>query len=194
MPSHNRADVVDCALRHLDAHGLEGFTMRRLAASLNVQASAIYHHFPNKQTLLAAVADEILLRGRTVRRADSADWAARTREVCTELRHAMLAVTDGADVVATVWAFGLGAGAPAEEIEEILRGAGASDRLAAVASRALLHYVFGHAFEEQTATQAIRVGAVERATESLPDFALGLGLVLDGLYTRMSGSVSEHAR
>ena len=37
--------------------------MRRLGAELGVQPSALYHHFTNKQTLLAAVADEILARG-----------------------------------------------------------------------------------------------------------------------------------
>ena len=58
MP-HRRADVLAHAVTLLDTHGLSALTMRRLGAELGVQPSAIYHHFPSKQALLAAVADEI---------------------------------------------------------------------------------------------------------------------------------------
>ncbi len=61
---YHRADVVDRALAVLDAYGLADLTMRRLGGELGVQPSALYHHFPDKQSLLAAVADEILARGR----------------------------------------------------------------------------------------------------------------------------------
>lgn len=181
---HRRSDVVDHALELLDAHGLAALTMRRLGTELGVQPSAIYHHFDNKQMLLAAVADEILARG--VRPRPTGEWPDLVREVCAELRASMLACTDGADVVATVWAFGLGAGAPARELEQILTAAELPDDLVQVASRTLLHYVFGHAFEEQTARQAVSVGAVERTLDTLPDFDLGLDLVLDGLRARTS--------
>lgn len=184
--AHNRSDVLAYAVTLLDAHGLAALTMRRLGAELGVQPSAIYHHFASKQALLAAVADEILARGARPRTA--AEWPEQLREVCSELRHAMLACTDGADVVATVWAFGLGAEAPVKEMEAILASADVPDELVAVASRTLVHYVFGHAFEEQTARQAVSLGAVERSLESLPDFDLGLDLVIDGLRARLHGA------
>jgi len=185
---HHRADVLAHAVVLLDGHGLAALTMRRLGTELGVQPSAIYHHFENKQTLLAAVADEIIARGAAAPGTaghDAADWAERVRAVCGALRSAVLDVTDGADVVATAWAFGLGAQAPARALEQALAAAGADEELVAVASRALLHYVFGHTFEEQTARQAIGAGAVERSLESLPDFELGLDLVLDGLRARL---------
>lgn len=53
-------DVVAGALRVLEAQGLEGCSMRRVAAELGVQPSALYHHVPDKQTLLALMADEIV--------------------------------------------------------------------------------------------------------------------------------------
>ena len=187
MP-HHRADVLAHAVELLDTHGLSALTMRRLGTELGVQPSAIYHHFENKQTLLAAVADEILARGPgggPEGALEQGEVAEQLRAVCRRLREAMLAVTDGADVVATAWAFGLGAQAPARELEGVLTEAGAADELTAVASRTLLHYVFGHTFEEQTARQAISAGAVDRAVDSIPDFDLGLGLVLDGLRGRL---------
>ena len=55
-----RADVVDGAMAILDEYGLADLTMRRLASSLGVQPGALYWHFPNKQTLLGALADRIL--------------------------------------------------------------------------------------------------------------------------------------
>jgi AcrR family transcriptional regulator len=182
--AHKRSDVLAHAVSLLDTHGLSALTMRRLGAELDVQPSAIYHHFASKQDLLAAVADEILARGARPRTA--VEWPDRLREVCSELRAAMLACTDGADVVATVWAFGLGAAAPAAELEKVLAEAGAPAELVVVASRTRVHYVFGHAFEEQTARQAVRLGAVERSLDSLPDFDLGLDLVIDGLRARVS--------
>ena len=185
---HRRSDVVAHAVELLDAHGLGALTMRRLGTELGVQPSAIYHHFENKQTLLAAVADEILVRGARPREggAEPADWPEQVREVCRELRDAMLACTDGADVVATVWAFGLCAQGPADDLEKVMRDADIPDELVHAASRTLLHYVFGHAFEEQTARQAVAVGAVERTLESLPDFEVGLDLVIDGLRSRLA--------
>ena len=181
--ANNRGDVLDRAVALLDGHGLAALTMRRLGTELGVQPSAIYHHFASKQLLLAAVADEILARGARPRTA--VEWPDQLREICVELRHAMLACTDGADVVATVWAFGLGAAAPVADLEKVLTDADVPEELVAVASRALVHYVFGHAFEEQTARQAVRLGAVERSLESLPDFELGLDLVIDGLRARV---------
>lgn len=186
---HHRDDVLEHAHELLSAYGLGALTMRRLGADLGVQPSAIYHHFANKQTLLAAVADEILRRGSRPRTARAEDWAGRLREVCAELRDAMLACTDGADVVATVWAFGTGVQAPAIELEDILRDAGLDDDLALVGSRTLLHYTFGHCFEEQTAIGAVSAGAVERDLASLPDFWTGLDVVIDGLRTRVEADV-----
>ncbi|MGR6916275.1 TetR/AcrR family transcriptional regulator C-terminal domain-containing protein [[Actinomadura] parvosata] len=48
--------IVATALRLLDESGLEGLTLRRLAAELGVQAPALYWHFKSKQLLLDAMA------------------------------------------------------------------------------------------------------------------------------------------
>ena len=60
-PKLSPDDVVTAALDILDRQGLPDLTMRRVASALDVQASALYWHFPNKQTLLAALADRIVL-------------------------------------------------------------------------------------------------------------------------------------
>lgn len=179
---NRREDVVSHAIAVLDRYGLADLTMRRLATELGVQPSALYHHFASKQALLAAVADELLARGRRPRAATG--WDERVVETCTELREAMLAYRDGAEVVATVHAFGLGATEPGRELHEALAGAGLPDDVVPVAARTLLHFVFGHVAEEQTHLQASSAGAIGDAPREASDFPLGLDLVLGGIRAR----------
>ena len=179
---NHRADVVERALLVLDTYGLADLTMRRLAGELGVQPSALYHHFPNKQSLLAAVADELLERGRRTPRPSG--WDARVEAVCTELRDAMLAYRDGAELVATVRSFGLGAATPYDELAAALTDGGLDPALVPTAARTLLHFVFGHAIDEQTHLQAGSAGAIDDAPRDASDFDLGLALVVDGIRLR----------
>jgi AcrR family transcriptional regulator len=176
---YHRADVVDRALVVLDTYGLADLTMRRLGSELGVQPSALYHHFPNKQELLAAVADEILARGRRTPRPTA--WDARVEAVCSELRDAMLAYRDGAELVATVRSFGLGAATPYDELAAALGDGELDPVLVPTAARTLLHFVFGHAVDEQTHLQAGSAGAIDQEPRAGSDFALGLQIVLDGI-------------
>lgn len=180
---YHRSDVIDRAIAVLDEYGLESLTMRRLATELGVQPSALYHHVPNKQTLLAAVAEEIVRRGQRPRRAKV--WDERAVELCAELRDAMLAYRDGAEVVLTAHTFGLGASGPADELRQALRDSGLADDLADLATRTLLHLVYGHTMEEQTALQATSAGAIDRPAWGPADFERGLGLIIDGLRTKV---------
>ncbi|MBD8868987.1 TetR/AcrR family transcriptional regulator C-terminal domain-containing protein [Nocardioides donggukensis] len=179
---HHRPDVIDQALVVLDDHGLADLTMRRLGAELGVRPSALYHHFANKQTLLAAVADEILARGRRPRRGTT--WDERAVEVAVELRDAMLAYRDGADLVATAHAFGLGAATPYDELVAAFDAGDLPHELARTAAATVLHYVFGHAAHEQAHLQAGSAGAIDADPPAGSDFDLGLALILDGIRLR----------
>lgn len=179
---YHRADVVAGALDVLDRHGLADLSMRRLGADLGVQPSALYHHFADKQTLLAAVADEILRRGPRRPRDDDA-WDARVVDTCHELRDAVLAYRDGAEVVATAYAFGLGARAPYDDLVAALRAGGVAE-IAELGARTLLHFVLGHVVDEQTHLQAASAGAIDDLPREGGDFDLALGIVLDGLRVR----------
>lgn len=179
---NTRADVVAAALRVLAAQGLESCSMRRVAAELDVQPSALYHHVPNKQSLLALMADEIVLRVRLS--------GSDPRALCSELRDAMLGVRDGADVVATAEAFRLGASAIEGRLAELVGTDGA---------RTLLLFTFGHTQSTQTHRQAAEFGALvdapqpagtqpagaqPAAAEQLEaSFARGLDIILAGLAT-----------
>jgi len=179
---YHRSDVVDRAVDVLDRYGLGDLSMRRLGQELGVQPSALYHHFPNKQTLLAAIADELLARGTRPRTAQG--WDDQVVEICAQLRDAMLAYRDGAELVATVMAFGLGAATPFDELVATLCASGLDDELAPTAARTLLHFVLGHTLEEQTHLQAGSAGAIEGGPRARSDFDTGLGLVVEGIRAR----------
>lgn len=167
---NSRSDVVEAALRVLDDHGLEFCSMRRVASALEVQPSALYHHVPNKQTLLALMADEIV-RGVATTGEDPA-------AVCRSLRGALLSIRDGADVVATASAFRLGASSVEARLAQLVGADGA---------RTLLLYTFGQAQATQTQMQAHAIGALpdyprgDPAGDLAGGFDRGIAIILAGL-------------
>lgn len=197
---HGKTDVVRSALAILDEYGLPGLSMRRLAASLGVQQSALYWHFESKQVLLAAMAEEILRRGPT--RSGDGAWDAMVEGHAVALREALLAYRDGAELVSTVYAFGLGAEKPHRELIGCLESAGVSSSDAQAAATVLLHFVFGYAFSEQQYIQASSAGAIRGAHPHVsmvkgpePDaFRAGVGLVLEGVRARLPQQMRSGAQ
>ena len=182
--THRRTDVVEHALDVLDRHGLADLSMRRLAADLDVRPSALYWHFASKQELLAAVADEVLRRGE--RPLPDGPWDERVTAFAHQLRDAMLAYRDGAELVATAQAFGLGESDPVGRLVGLI----GDDALARVAASTVLHFVLGHVSDEQMNLQASSVGAIDDdplvdrrggRLMSTDTFATGLGIVVAGI-------------
>ena len=166
-------DVIVGALEVLDAYGLEFCSMRRVAGHLGVQPSALYHHVPDKQTLLALMADRIVTG---VSAPDTGPVGKRATALCQDLRAAMLGIRDGADVVATASAFRLGVSRLEAELVEVLDdGDGA---------RTLLLFVFGHTQATQMHRMAASVGAVEPDDDLDGSFDRGLEIILRGLGDR----------
>ncbi|MCI1207730.1 MAG: TetR family transcriptional regulator [Microbacteriaceae bacterium] len=152
---HNREDVLEAALRLLDTRGLPDLTMRALGAELGVQPGAIYWHFPSKQALLAALADRIT---DPVRAPAEGGWASRARSVARSLRTALFSHRDGAELVASSDALGLGGRGPAEALAQIFATAGLPADAARAASEAVLHFCLGALQREQQRAQAIQLG------------------------------------
>ncbi|MCW2768965.1 MAG: TetR family transcriptional regulator [Aeromicrobium sp.] len=185
---YRRADIVERAVGILDQYGLPDLSMRRIAGELGLQPSALYHHFANKQELLAVVADELLERGARPA-AETVSWDQQVVALSHELREAMLAYRDGAELIATVHAFGLGVHAPSRRLTEAVRRAGFDEVFARAAAMTVLHFVFGHVSDEQTHLQANSVGAIDDAPldrAGAGSFDLGLSLILDGIRQRQT--------
>ncbi|GIT79826.1 putative transcriptional regulator, TetR family protein [Leifsonia sp. LS1] len=182
------------ALRILDDHGLPDLTMRRLAAALDVQPSALYWHFPNKQTLLADLADRIVAAseagasGRAA--APEPTGMDAVRDEAAALRDALLAYRDGAEVVASTLALGLGAGAALDRLASAVARGGFDDATCRRAATALLHFVLGHVSHEQQRMQYDSLGVLTDAAEpaitpggdsATAEFSFGVDLLVGGL-------------
>jgi AcrR family transcriptional regulator len=56
-----RGDILAKALSIIDAEGVDGLSMRRLARDLGVEAMSLYHHFENKEAIMTGVIDLALM-------------------------------------------------------------------------------------------------------------------------------------
>jgi TetR/AcrR family tetracycline transcriptional repressor len=188
----DRNVVVRAALQQLNEVGLDGLTLRRIAAELDVQAPALYWHVKNKRELLDEMAAMIFtdaLSGlETPRRGES--WVDWTAETARRLRATMLTYRDGARVLSGTYLTNTALGRPMELALRTLCDAGFTVRDAARGITAVYSYVQGFTIEEQAesstpeADDRFPLAALARqAILSSPDerFEHGLQLMLSGL-------------
>ncbi|MGJ3507659.1 TetR/AcrR family transcriptional regulator C-terminal domain-containing protein [Enemella sp. A6] len=178
-----RADVLQAAADILDEFGLADLSMRRVAGSLGVQPSALYTHLPDKQTLLAGVADLILAEvaeplGR---------WRPAVEEWAADLRRVLLEHRDAAELVITARGFGLSRHDTTRHPTTLLAAAGLTPDEARIAATTLLHLVLGQVAEEQARQDWERFAGPQPDTEPGADrsFEIGVGLLLDGVEARL---------
>ena len=204
--TYTRDDVVETALRILDEFGLADLSMRRLAGALDVQPSALYWHVPNKQTLLALVSDQIIDRARVVDReafnqGGALDWKELTLAESLALRDALLAFRDGAEVVSSTLALGLGADGALARIRVGIDAVCSDGEIARVTAESILFLVLGQVWHEQQRMQADSLGVVAPAVSAHPEdvngttdsgrgqadsLKFGVELILDGLEKKLA--------
>ena len=85
-----REEILDTALRIVDADGLDALTMRRLADALGVEAMSIYYHVPNKDTLLDWTVERMRAEMRLPETVP-ADWAGVLEAIFIEYRRVLAA-------------------------------------------------------------------------------------------------------
>lgn len=95
-----RERIVATALELLDEHGIDGVTVRALAARLDVQAPALYWHVRDKQELLDEMGTEIQRRVNAAFAARPADedWREDLGAYARILRTEYVAHRDGARI------------------------------------------------------------------------------------------------
>jgi len=170
-------------MKLLDEVGLPDLTMRRLAATLDVQPSALYWHYDNKQTLLAEVSNTIVNFAKPVGAGKT--WQETATLEALALRDALLAFRDGAEVVSSTLALGLGADNALASIENSIE---VSDRkFAHAAAQSILFLVLGQVWHEQQRMQANSLGVVDNLIlDSTPNLEIGIQLILNGLSEKVN--------
>ncbi|MEU4015617.1 TetR family transcriptional regulator [Microbacterium sp. NPDC028030] len=178
---HDRDSVARSALALLDEVGLADLSMRRIAARLDVQPSALYWHFANKQELLAELADRI-----TASIPESGQGVLATAR---GIRDALFAYRDGAELVLSTYALQLGSSHAQQVLTAALRAQGAID--ADDRGAAILHFVLGHATLVQQRMHADSHGALPAAPD--PDVTAGLDRIFDLGVAALAGDLNERA-
>ncbi|MCE0762284.1 TetR/AcrR family transcriptional regulator C-terminal domain-containing protein [Pseudonocardia kujensis] len=197
-PRLDRQAIVAATLEALDERGLDRLSSHAVAARLGVRQPALYHHFRDMAELLAAVAAEVLDRWHTERLPKAGEnWDSFLLRNARSMRRAMLAVRDGARLIATA---GARAPNPANSLAQVsfLEGHGFSGPDAVLAAIAVSRYTIGSTLEQQSARDGTAIlvpgedelpGAdrfariAETVAELGPDheFEIGLAALVRGL-------------
>lgn len=85
-----RDELLDAALAIVDAEGLAALTMRRLADAVGVEAMSLYHHVPDKETLLDWTVDRMRSEMR-IPEVEPDDWADALEAIFVEYRRVLTA-------------------------------------------------------------------------------------------------------
>lgn len=80
----SRENIVEAAMKMLDAHGEKGFSMRKLAGEMGVDPMALYHHHANRSALMHDVMQALMDTCDLPPPGD--DWRQNLRDLCTALR------------------------------------------------------------------------------------------------------------
>lgn len=148
----SRARVLGIALALVDREGLDGLTMRRLAADLDVEPMAIYRYVANKEDLLDGLVDQVF--DSIAVDVAATDWRGQLHGFAEALRDRTLAHPQVLPLIATrPLAVPLARRPRAvlcrtEEILEVLHRAGLADHLAAACYRRFIGYLLGHLLVE----------------------------------------------
>jgi TetR/AcrR family transcriptional regulator, tetracycline repressor protein len=154
----SRSEVLDGAMRLLQAEGLDALTMRSLADSLGVQAGAIYWHFKNKQDLYDAMVDA-MFEG-SLDPPVTGSWDRRLGELSRRLAALVARHRDGARLATLSLRPGPATLALTEEMLAAARASGLSAKESLWAAAALGYYVLGYVTDMQ-ATEAARAHGLD---------------------------------
>ncbi|WP_433756844.1 TetR/AcrR family transcriptional regulator C-terminal domain-containing protein [Nocardia sp. CA-135398] len=148
--------IAEAALGLLDEVGLDGLTMRKVAAALDVQAPALYWHIKNKRELLDAMARRVFVSAVDGIEAprQGENWQDWVVAVAGRLRRSMLRYRDGAKVLAGTFVSDEAMWRTMELTLRTLEDAGFARVDAERVFPLLLHYTIGFVIEEQAQSGA----------------------------------------
>lgn len=190
----DRDRIVRTALDLLDEVGLEGLTMRRLAARLDVQAGALYRHIRDKGELLDLLVEAICAEQREP---DPAlPWREQVRALAGDQLRILRSRRDAARLAASTVPNGAERMRLIEASLRALRAAGFTAADAAQISLLLNTYVTGLVLEEEASPAAapeVAGGPDPAAFDVEARFAFGLEIMLAGLEERLRATVPERS-
>ena len=167
----DRGKIVAAALALAREGGDKALSMRKLAARLGVDVSALYWHFRNKEELMASVAssaaEQIELEVPS-----EGDWTARAMALCRSLRAQLRAHPElGLQAGDSPWTTPFNARANGELLR-VLQGSGLEGAELLLAGQGLLHQVTALSHSEVLGAASSAEGVrrfASAVTAHLPD-------------------------
>jgi AcrR family transcriptional regulator len=199
----SRERIVAAAVELLDAQGVDGLTMRRLADRLGSGVMSLYWHVDNKEDVLDLALDSVLEYRGPPQIVESQDWRGEVVHVLDDWRASMLRHPWSASLLPRR-ALGPNILSRLELLSKTLSGAGVADADLNVAIWSLWNHVMGatitrasfdlseddRAAAQQRLTRlSERYPTIERSRLLLDNdwdgaFRKGLDFLLDGLAPR----------
>ncbi|MFJ4812619.1 TetR/AcrR family transcriptional regulator [Streptomyces longwoodensis] len=143
----SRHRVVEAAFTVLDRQGLDGLSMRQVAAELDVTVSALYAHVSSKDDLLELMYTR-LFDGFHIPAADPDRWQEQLLDFARASRRRLLSHRDMARISMGHVPFTAELLPHVEGLLAIFRTAGLPDRIAAEAGDLISTYIDGFVLEE----------------------------------------------
>ena len=144
----SRARVLREALALLDRHGLASVSVRQLAHRLGVTPMSLYNHFANKDGLLDALHEAVLLDVVGAGPRKGASWKTRVSTLAGDLRQALRAHPHALLLFATRPVRTLPILKATDELVRRLLAAGFSARQALFLFDCVVMFTIGHALAE----------------------------------------------
>ncbi|MFE9171953.1 TetR/AcrR family transcriptional regulator [Streptomyces kebangsaanensis] len=140
----DRERITGAAVRLLDAEGLAGFSMRRLAAELNVTAMSLYWYVDTKDDLLELALDAAFGELRLPGPDTEADWRDQLRRLAAEYRALLVRHPWLSPLAGTFLNIGPNSLAFSGTIQRVVRRTGLPEQHLAGAISAVFQFVYGY--------------------------------------------------
>jgi AcrR family transcriptional regulator len=142
-----REAIVDAAIRVLDAHGMDGLSMRRVGEELGTGAGSLYWHVRNKEELIQLVFERVTEQ-MVLPEPDPARWKEQLRDLMQEMRARLKSHRDVARLSLGRVPMGPTVAMTNEWLFRLLKPVGIPDPVIAFIGDMAALYVGAHAFEE----------------------------------------------
>nr|WP_055505795.1 TetR/AcrR family transcriptional regulator C-terminal domain-containing protein [Nonomuraea pusilla] len=179
-PQLSQELIVETGLRILDAEGLEGLSMRRVAQELDTGPASLYAHVANKDELLELLYDRVLGEVQ-LPEPDPSRWKEQLREAALRTHQVLAAHAD----IARVAMAGIPSGENALRLGEYVFGllidAGMAPRDASLGFDRLVLYIVGDAYEGSLHYSRAHAAGITNEKEYFEHFIAQIGTYFQAL-------------
>jgi AcrR family transcriptional regulator len=139
----DREKIIEATVRLLDAEGAAKFSMRRLAAELNVTAMSVYWYVDTKDDLLELALDAVFGKFQVPEVGTEGDWREQLRELATGYRTLLVRHPWASALIGTFLNIGPNSMAFSLAVQQVMRNTGLPPHGQMGGLAAVFQFVYG---------------------------------------------------